>query len=74
MLAHRLREMRTCRRLTQQSVADFLALHRPSYSDIELEKRTLRFDELVRLAFFYDLSVQDLLGPDLCARFRIVRK
>lgn len=73
-IAQRLKELRYSRRFKQQDVATALGLHRPSYSMIELEVRDVRISELVMLAVFYDTSVQDLLGPALCTRLRIVRK
>lgn len=74
LLAARLKELRLSRRFSQQTVAHAMGLHRPSYSVIELEIREVRLGELISLCLLYNTSLQELLGPALAVRFRIVRK
>ena len=54
--------MREDRDLTQQNLADYLKLHQTTYSDYELERVNLPVAILHKLADFYGVSVDYLLG------------
>ena len=58
----RLRELREKKRLSQQQLADWLGLTRPSISNYENNTQTPPADTLVRLADIYGVSVDYLLG------------
>ncbi len=47
---------------TQKEVADFLNVKQNTYSQYENEKRQVPVDILMRLADYYDVSVDYLLG------------
>ncbi len=58
----RIRDLREDRDLTQQNLADYLKLHQTTYSDYELERVNLPVAILHKLADFYGVSVDYLLG------------
>lgn len=47
---------------TQKEVADYLNVKQNTYSQYENEKRQVPVDILMRLADYYDVSVDYLLG------------
>lgn len=65
MLGDNLRSLRNQRKLTQQTVADFLKIKRVTYTQYELNKREPDNDTLQKLATFYAVTVDDLLGEPL---------
>lgn len=58
----RLKELRQEHNKTQKEVADFLNVKQNTYSQYENEKRQVPVDILMRLADYYDVSVDYLLG------------
>ncbi|MDE3837895.1 XRE family transcriptional regulator [Bacillus methanolicus] len=62
MLAERLVKLRKENNYTQQRVADFLGITRPAYTAYERGTRQPDYDILTKLADFYDVSVDYLLG------------
>ncbi len=58
----RLKELRQEHDKTQKEVADFLNVKQNTYSQYENEKRQVPVDILMRLADYYDVSVDCLLG------------
>lgn len=58
----RLRDLREDRDLTQQQVADFLAVKQNTYSQYECGTRQLPVEFLPRLARYYTVSVDYILG------------
>ena len=64
MLPIRLRELRTAKGVTQAHVADFLAITRVAYSLYESGKRQMNNDTLCRLAEYFHVSADYLLGRD----------
>ena len=58
----RLKELRQEHDKTQKEVADFLNVKQNTYSQYENEKRQVPGDILMRLADYYDVSVDCLLG------------
>ncbi len=58
----RLRDLREDRDLYQKDIADYLSCTQVCYSHYEIGKRDIPTDVLIKLAFFYDTSVDYLLG------------
>lgn len=57
-----LKKLREERELKQQQVADFLNIHQVSYSQYENGKREPDITTLKKLASFFDVSIDYLLG------------
>lgn len=64
MLGHRLKEKRKERSLTQKDVADQLGVGRTTYAMYESENRDPDTDTLQRMADFFEVSTDYLLGRD----------
>ena len=58
----RIKELREENGLTQQAVADYLNVKQNTYSQYENEKRQLSVDVLIKLAKFYKVSTDYILG------------
>ena len=58
----RIRDMREDRDLTQQKVAEYLQCDQSLYSKYERGEREVPLHIIVKLALFYDTSVDYLLG------------
>lgn len=58
----RIRDLREDRDLTQKELADYLGVHQTTYSDYELGRLNVPVAQLHRLADFYGVSVDYLLG------------
>lgn len=58
----RIRDLREDHDLSQQTVAEFLQIHQTTYSSYELGKLSIPLDTLSRLADYYHVSVDYLLG------------
>ncbi len=68
----RIREIREDRSLTQQKIADLLNIGQRTYSDYESGKTRIPVDSLLKLARFYDVSVDYISGAsDVKANFPI---
>ncbi len=63
MLGQRIAEARKARGATQQDVADFLDVSRPTYIAIEKGERTSSPDEVRKLASFLGRRVHELVRP-----------
>ena len=59
-----IRKLRKERGLTQQQVADYLAVDRSTYAYYESGRSKLTIDLVVRLAHFYQIRYAALLGPE----------
>lgn len=75
VLGRRLQEARKARGLTQQDVAESLAVARTTVTALEKGDRRIRPDELIQLAKLYARLVGDLVGPrepmaDFAMQFR----
>ncbi len=57
-----IRELREDRDLKQRQVAEYLQCSQQVYSNYELGQRDIPTDILIKLAQFYDVSVDYLLG------------
>ena len=58
----RIRELREDRDLTQNQVAEFLGMKQPQYSRYEQGLRDIPTDVLIKLAQYYQTSVDYILG------------
>ena len=64
-LAKRIKKMREDRELSQEDLAIRLGVPRPSISHLESGQRDISSIELAKLANIFEISVDDLLSPDL---------
>ncbi|MGN0997944.1 MAG: helix-turn-helix domain-containing protein [Faecousia sp.] len=62
MVYQRIRNLREDHDLKQRQVAAYLNCSQRVYSNYELGQRDIPTDVLIRLALFYDVSVDYLLG------------
>ena len=62
MYQNRLRDLREDSDLTQKQLAELLQVHQTTYSDYELERSNLPIAALHKLADFYGVSTDYLLG------------
>ena len=58
----RIRDLREDRDLKQRQLAEFLNCSQQVYSNYELGQRDIPTDVLIRLANYYDVSIDYLLG------------
>ena len=58
----RVRDMREDRDLTQQQLAEYLKIHQTTYSDYERGNIHIPIEILMKLAQFYQTSVDYLVG------------
>jgi transcriptional regulator with XRE-family HTH domain len=58
----KIRDLREDNDFTQQQIADYLKCDRSLYSKYEREVRDVPLDLMVRLAFFYNTSVDYIVG------------
>ena len=58
----RLKDLREDRDLTQQDIAKILNISQRSYSHYELEDRQIPLDLLIKLADYYNVSVDYIIG------------
>ena len=58
----RLKELREQYDLGQKELADYLNVRQNTYSQYETEKRCLPLDALIKLAEYYNTSVDYILG------------
>ena len=58
----RLRDMREDRDLTQAQLANYLKIHQTTYSDYEIGNLNVPIDVFIKLAEFYNTSIDYLAG------------
>ena len=58
----RIRDLREDSDLTQKAVADYLHIRQNTYSQYETGQRQLSIDTLIKLAKFYNVSTDYVLG------------
>ena len=58
----KLKELREENNLTQSQLADYLSIKQNTYSQYENEKRQLPIDVLIKLAKFYKVTTDYILG------------
>ncbi len=59
---NRIRDIHEDRDINQTALAEYLGVHQTTYSSYELGKLSLTADVLVKLAEYYNTSVDYLLG------------
>ncbi len=59
---NRIRDIREDRDIKQSTLAKYLGVHQTTYSSYEIGKLSLTAEVLVKLAKYYDPSVDYLLG------------
>ncbi len=62
MFSQRLRELRLERDLTQQQLADVFHIHQTTVKDWETKGKQPNYETLMKLAKFFDVSTDYLLG------------
>jgi len=62
ILFKRVRDLREDRDLTQRQMAEYLQIHQTTYSDYELGRLNIPADVLIKLAQFYNTSIDYILG------------
>ena len=62
MYSIRIRDLREDKDLKQKDLAEYLQVHQTTYSDYELERLNIPVAALHKLADFYGVSVDYLLG------------
>lgn len=58
----KLRELRICENLTQQELADKLNIGRVNYTRYETDKVRPDYETLIKIADFYNISLDELFG------------
>jgi transcriptional regulator with XRE-family HTH domain len=58
----KLKELRDENNISQKEIADFLKVKQNTYSQYETGKRQLSIDTLIKLAKFYKVSTDYILG------------
>ncbi len=62
VLFKRIRDLREDRDITQKNMAEFLKIHQTTYSDYELGNLNIPIDVLIKLAKFYNTSIDYIVG------------
>ena len=62
MVYQRIRDLRTDHDLSQQQIADYLGMSQTGYSKYEVGTNDIPTQILIKLARFYDTSIDYLLG------------
>lgn len=62
MYLQRLRDLREDADLNQTDIAEYLGIQQTVYSRYEREMRTIPLEHLIRLADFYNVSLDYLVG------------
>lgn len=71
----RIRDLREDRDLNQSSVAQMLGMSQTGYSKYETGENDIPTDILIKLALFYDTSIDYLLGQtDESKRYKPIKK
>ncbi len=64
MLLPRIRELREDQDKKQLELANYLHIRRNTYSDYECGKINIPLEQLIKIADFYDVSLDYLVGRD----------
>ena len=62
MLYKRIRDLREDRDIPQRKMAEYLQIHQTTYSDYELGNLNVPVDVLIKLARFYETSIDYIVG------------
>jgi len=58
----RVRDLREDRDITQKQMAEYLQVHQTTYSDYELGNLNIPIDVFIKLAKYYDTSIDYIVG------------
>ncbi|TVY02394.1 helix-turn-helix transcriptional regulator [Cohnella terricola] len=61
-MGERLRELRLRRKISQEEVARNIGITRSAYSHYEINNRQPVYDTLIKLAVFFDVSLDYIIG------------
>ncbi|MFC4598016.1 helix-turn-helix domain-containing protein [Cohnella hongkongensis] len=61
-MGDRLRELRLQRKISQEEVARHIGITRSAYSHYEINNRQPVYDTLIKLASFFDVSLDYIIG------------
>lgn len=64
LIGQRLNQLRTARDISQQKLADYLGISRPSITQIEKGERYLTPEEILKLSEFFNVSLNELINPN----------
>ena len=64
MIFRRIRELREDRDLTQTALADYLGVRQTTYSKYELGRIEVQVEVLIKLADYYQVSLDYLVGRE----------
>lgn len=64
IFGRRLREVRKSKKLTQKEIADLVHVNRVTYTNWEKGKREPSFENLIKLADLFEVSLDCLLGRE----------
>lgn len=62
MLFKRVRDLREDNDYTQKQIAEILKIHQTTYSDYEIGNLNIPVDVLIKLAKFYNTSIDYIVG------------
>ncbi len=62
MMFQRIRDLREDRDITQTELAKYLQIHQTTYSDYEIGNLNVPIDILIKLAKFYNTSIDYIVG------------
>ncbi len=62
IMFERIRNLREDRDLKQKDISEFLKIHQTTYSDYELGNLNVPIDVLIKLAKFYNTSIDYIVG------------
>lgn len=62
MIGQRLKELRKSRRITQTELSERINISQSTLANFENEKRTLPIDILIKIAQYFDVSTDYILG------------
>ncbi len=62
MVFKRVRDLREDRDIPQRKIAEYLQIHQTTYSDYEIGNLNIPIDVLIKLAKYYDTSIDYLVG------------
>ena len=74
MLSKRLTELRKEKGVTQKDMSLLLGITRPAYTAYEMGKRKPDYETIIKLADYFNVTVDYLLGRTECRSARLVRE
>lgn len=57
-----IRDLREDNDVSQQELADYIGIDRVTYNRLENEKYSIKFDYIIKIAQFYNVSIDYLAG------------